>query len=1442
MQNGTDKGQNKGTGTLEKNTEQVRYNGTDAIGQRSRPESEKAASRKKAKEKISSPETNVSLKAANDYNKSAGLPKIQSHEFKPSDKEVQSKIGETYEQLQDVTSPTYKETELERQIFDSYKSKYPELFEKYGIKSYKDLVEKSYAELVKEANAQFESLPIKVEFHEGDHNYESSAEMLDDVHNFGHLWVFKGGDDHTLLGSKTADKNGITANDKFRAVHDYFGHSIEGYEFGKNGEENAWIEHSKMFSPLAQIALSSETRGQNSFVNYSGVNDVALEKMKTAAALTKKGLSENNSEMIAAGKALLNEANNEFQFAEQKSIVLPEKYTNAKQSLKETTKAETNTKVDEVPEVKSITPNTENNAIPIETTGEVGVRNEPTIRKEVGRHDEPIEPTTKTKSKDEGIPPTGTEKKNALGEEENDVNKKPPSEPPTTDHKFLYEGSKDKRLSGLATHMVDAENVPKDVKDYFKTKDYAKADYVDAANIAQSVVKELGIDDALVLARGNDLHPSVRSAIYGESLMKLEAEANENGGINGDSEEAKKWHEVADEYSNELTGKGQFSSQAAHYYNESSLGFVTKRLEKLEGKPLTKEQTIEVKRLTDKVKELETKLSDATANKKVVDAIDEKFNNEEAKKTQLKAEQRNKKRKEISDFFDSAKFKKDALYAVPIPPKLINGAIEVMKQTYLAGESAVNAVEKAIEHISNEIKEWDSDKFKKEWLDKLKTVELNLSKETPEAKNIKRLEKELEDLQSGIAKQQSPKRELTEREKDLQDQIFEEKKKLGLVKSKAEKPLTEDEVKENHDETLKSLQEKYQNKKRTDLKFSTEDAKELWAYAKENYSDKGIGYVDAVKQTSKDIGLTNAQVNSAFNSSKTKPITDAKWKEQYDLRVAKRNVNDYLESQSRSPLYKIWKAVSNPPRQITTAIHSHVFMGTHYPMGLITPHDWEYYFKAIVKSAKAGYGGDAMYERLASDMESDPNYGFAIRHGLRSDLSDTRTDNFEEPNNLFGKKIKSLGEMGTRGMLGLKDLRLKMFNKYWNALPESDRTPEVADTIAYLMNVATGATSEKLPKALQELLFSAPMESARWGKMFKSPKMAADAGFRITKALLKHEDIKPQDKVFLKIWGSRVGQQLGMYAGAISLAAYMQNKLFPANKINLTDPSKKDFMHFKIGNTDIDISGGMLNLFNLLYSISHYVAVDKSRKQMIGDVGGKAGTYLLGKAQPFIGDVAEIAIGRDYMGNPLPFRDKEVGAGQHKLTYGEYAASKSPIFISGTLENIFKGAEEQGLDRSKTEKILNGVLQFGITAGWGAHSKQSYPSNFTEKEMEEPSVKYLIDKGETIMPHSKASLHPINQYGKEVPVTNEKYKQFLEERKNIIKKEIETLISGQGKIVGKNGSFMNLSKDEADKLTSDQLKPYLMRITKEADKQAMYHVFNGQEKPKSTKEGEVYTH
>ena len=60
----------------------------------------------------------------------------------------------------------------------------------------------------------------------------------------------------------------VTANDVFRAVHDAFGHAKHGVGFRARGEENAFQSHARMYSPEALPAVTSETRGQNSWVNY----------------------------------------------------------------------------------------------------------------------------------------------------------------------------------------------------------------------------------------------------------------------------------------------------------------------------------------------------------------------------------------------------------------------------------------------------------------------------------------------------------------------------------------------------------------------------------------------------------------------------------------------------------------------------------------------------------------------------------------------------------------------------------------------------------------------------------------------------------------------------------------------------------------------------------------------------------------------------------------------------------------------------------------------------------------------------------------------------------------------------------------------------------------------------------------------------------------------
>jgi hypothetical protein len=101
--------------------------------------------------------------------------------------------------------------------------------------------------------------------------YANSFEMFWDVSAHRHLFFFQGGDPHPYL-RKIDPKTGFSPHDKFRAIHDLFGHAAEGYGFGPRGEENAWIKHSQMFSAEAQKAITTETRGHNSWVNFGQHN------------------------------------------------------------------------------------------------------------------------------------------------------------------------------------------------------------------------------------------------------------------------------------------------------------------------------------------------------------------------------------------------------------------------------------------------------------------------------------------------------------------------------------------------------------------------------------------------------------------------------------------------------------------------------------------------------------------------------------------------------------------------------------------------------------------------------------------------------------------------------------------------------------------------------------------------------------------------------------------------------------------------------------------------------------------------------------------------------------------------------------------------------------------------------------------------------------------
>lgn len=163
----------------------------------------------------------------------------------------------------------------------------------------------SFEAMRHEVHEQFHHLThgMGIQVETKDHDpYRDHHEMAHDVAHNGRLQVMgthvTGG--HPLFSDEE--------NDKFRAIHDAFGHLATRRGVDRNGEEAAWLHHASMFSPKARAALTTETRGQNAAMIHSGQfhhqkiallpekfwNDQALHSVKTAILHTADDIGSSS--------------------------------------------------------------------------------------------------------------------------------------------------------------------------------------------------------------------------------------------------------------------------------------------------------------------------------------------------------------------------------------------------------------------------------------------------------------------------------------------------------------------------------------------------------------------------------------------------------------------------------------------------------------------------------------------------------------------------------------------------------------------------------------------------------------------------------------------------------------------------------------------------------------------------------------------------------------------------------------------------------------------------------------------------------------------------------------------------------------------------------------------------------------------------------------------
>ena len=170
----------------------------------------------------------------------------------------------------------------------------------------------SYSAMIDETLAQYEfvkSTGLKIEpIPSGEPDpYGNPRNAILDVVENGHLWFYPtsdgfGGPESAALDvsknpmlvetGEVINGHTMVANDVFRVVHDYFGHIKEGFGFRAAGEENAWQSHAAMYSPAALPAMTAETRGQNSWVNFGphGEKNQKADGGSTEYAPQKVGL------------------------------------------------------------------------------------------------------------------------------------------------------------------------------------------------------------------------------------------------------------------------------------------------------------------------------------------------------------------------------------------------------------------------------------------------------------------------------------------------------------------------------------------------------------------------------------------------------------------------------------------------------------------------------------------------------------------------------------------------------------------------------------------------------------------------------------------------------------------------------------------------------------------------------------------------------------------------------------------------------------------------------------------------------------------------------------------------------------------------------------------------------------------------------------------------
>lgn len=462
-----------------------------------------------------------------------------------------------------------------------------------------------------------------------------------------------------------------------------------------------------------------------------------------------------------------------------------------------------------------------------------------------------------------------------------------------------------------------------------------------------------------------------------------------------------------------------------------------------------------------------------------------------------------------------------------------------------------------------------------------------------------------------------------------------------------------------------------------------------------------------------------------------RPKTAEVAKAEMQLAEAKQAIKErykQIQFESRPPLAKALEAITGLAKGVTALAvtgHGGVGMFTHAGALAWRPSSMKLWGENFVKQFKL-WANPEFHEQAIHELKNHPKFQFWKDAGSAINPDEIYTDY-----GIYAKTLEKIPGMkafikgGKRGFDALKLMRLQLNEAEWEKVPaeikaDPVQAKEAAKYIAALNNKATGAAprAEIIPERGQK----GRMEQAAYNlsknplveAAFFAPRLYASRFMRVAfdpfttiGAFMNWKNESPAVRYNAVTKLRNAAGFAAGYTGALLLNQALLSAAGSQQKVNISDPTKRDWLKFKAGGKEVIADGGLLDPMRLIGQVVVGDLIQNRTEQEKFRQGSRFDKaahdmmqYIRGKLNPTAGLVVDSSTGADFMGRPVPWnKEKQTPkeAQQHpKYNWPEWIASHGPIPIAGATKIVYDDLRKRGWSDVQARDFLKAAAYTAV--------------------------------------------------------------------------------------------------------------------------------------------------